>query len=184
VRSVVTTFAGYGLNVIYVPSRNFVDAVAEMSDAVHPNDTGHRHLRDAFEAAIQPLVPTPPSLSQVVSLWSDSFRRPRYPAASMRVLRMQRSSAPSPPWTFRTQPGSRSDRAMVVRSTVEEALPSGPPISVSRPHRRWISLMRMPRSPLPPCSSLVRLAQVSTSIRARIARSHPALCSSGPPVAL
>jgi hypothetical protein len=74
VRSVVATFAGYGLNVVYVPSRNFVDAVAEMSDAVHPNDTGHKHLRDAFEASIQPLVPTPPSLSQVVSLWSGSLQ--------------------------------------------------------------------------------------------------------------
>jgi lysophospholipase L1-like esterase len=74
VRSVVTTFAGYGLNVVYVPSRNFVDAAAEMSDAVHPNDTGHKHLRDAFEAAIQPLVPTPPLLSQVVSLWSGSLQ--------------------------------------------------------------------------------------------------------------
>lgn len=47
-------FLGYcGLNVIFVDASPYVEPTADISgDGIHPNDQGHRHLRDAFlEAA-------------------------------------------------------------------------------------------------------------------------------------
>jgi hypothetical protein len=49
----VALLSGDGLPVYFVPVRNFVNADTEMADAFHPNDTGHLHLRDAFESLSQ-----------------------------------------------------------------------------------------------------------------------------------
>ena len=49
----VTLLSGDGLPVYFVPVRNFVSANSDMYDGFHPNDTGHLHLRDAYESLSQ-----------------------------------------------------------------------------------------------------------------------------------
>ena len=39
-----------GLDIVFVDVRHYVNATSDMIDLLHPNDTGHRHLADAFEA--------------------------------------------------------------------------------------------------------------------------------------
>jgi lysophospholipase L1-like esterase len=52
--SVVNTFAADGLPVAFVDVRQYVKGLAaEMFDTLHPNDTGHRRLANAFLAGLQ-----------------------------------------------------------------------------------------------------------------------------------
>lgn len=52
-----------GLSVYFVNVRNYVNTTTDMNDALHPNTTGHSHLRDAFESIMQfnssPVFPIP-----------------------------------------------------------------------------------------------------------------------------
>jgi len=47
----VTTLSGDGLNIAFVPVRSYVNSTTDMSNSLHPNDTGMGHFRDAFEAS-------------------------------------------------------------------------------------------------------------------------------------
>ena len=51
--AIVNALALDGLKIYYVDTRSYLNASTEYSDAYHPNDTGHGHLRDAFEAKMQ-----------------------------------------------------------------------------------------------------------------------------------
>jgi len=42
-----------GINAIYVPSRNYVNSTTDMANSLHPNNTGHLHLAEAYEATMQ-----------------------------------------------------------------------------------------------------------------------------------
>jgi hypothetical protein len=42
-----------GINAIYVPSRNYVNSTTDMANGLHPNNTGHLHLAEAYEATMQ-----------------------------------------------------------------------------------------------------------------------------------
>jgi hypothetical protein len=54
----VSLLAGDGLSVYFVNDRNYVNSTTDMANFLHPNNTGHRHLADAFEAVMQ-FVPSP-----------------------------------------------------------------------------------------------------------------------------
>ena len=53
VQSVVTQLQGDGLSVYYVPTRSYLSD-SDMDSGPHPNNTGHQHLRDAFESVMRP----------------------------------------------------------------------------------------------------------------------------------
>jgi YVTN family beta-propeller protein len=64
----VTLLSGDGLPVYFVPVRNFVTANSDMYDGFHPNDTGHLHLRDAYESLSQFPLNLPASFSSAVTV--------------------------------------------------------------------------------------------------------------------
>jgi YVTN family beta-propeller protein len=64
----VTLLSGDGLPVYFVPVRNFVNANSDMYDGFHPNDTGHLHLRDAYESLSQFPLNSPTSLFSSVTV--------------------------------------------------------------------------------------------------------------------
>lgn len=49
----VTLLQGDGLNVRFVDVRSYVNSATQMANTLHPNDSGHSSIRDAFEAVIQ-----------------------------------------------------------------------------------------------------------------------------------
>lgn len=49
--NLVATLAGYGLKVYFDDVRAFVNSTTDMSNLLHPNTTGHRHLADSFKAS-------------------------------------------------------------------------------------------------------------------------------------
>jgi hypothetical protein len=49
----VSLLAGDGLAVYFVNVRNYANSTTDMYDGYHPNNAGHSHLRDAFEAVMQ-----------------------------------------------------------------------------------------------------------------------------------
>jgi hypothetical protein len=63
----VATVAGDGLNVSFVPIRNYINATTDMFDTYHPTAGGHRKLADAYEYVAQP---------QFAGLTSGSFPAP------------------------------------------------------------------------------------------------------------
>jgi hypothetical protein len=66
------TLSGDGLPVYFVNVRAYVaSTAAEMFDGLHPNDVGHGHLRDAFEAVEQIVPNTGAPLQVAASLPSD-----------------------------------------------------------------------------------------------------------------
>jgi YVTN family beta-propeller protein len=64
----VALLSGDGLPVYFVPVRNFVNANSDMFDGFHPNDTGHLHLRDAYESLSQFPLNSPASFSSSVTV--------------------------------------------------------------------------------------------------------------------
>jgi len=64
----VALLSGDGLPVYFVPVRNFVNADTDMFDGFHPNDTGHLHLRDAFESLSQFPLNSPASFSSTLTV--------------------------------------------------------------------------------------------------------------------
>lgn len=49
----VNLLKGDGLNVTFIDVRSYVNATTDMANALHPNNIGHQHLRDAWEAQMQ-----------------------------------------------------------------------------------------------------------------------------------
>jgi hypothetical protein len=49
----VALLQGDGLNVYFVPTRNYVNSTSDMYDTYHPNTQGYQHLKDAFESVMQ-----------------------------------------------------------------------------------------------------------------------------------
>ena len=58
--------ASDGLPIHFVNIRNYLNATTDMANTEHPNNTGHGHLRDAFEAIMQfvPSSALPPVITQ------------------------------------------------------------------------------------------------------------------------
>lgn len=53
VHEVVDEVHADGLNVVFVPVRDYVNATSDMLDAQHPNAIGHQHLYEAFEKVMK-----------------------------------------------------------------------------------------------------------------------------------
>ena len=53
VHEVVDETKADGLNVVFVPVRDYVNATSDMLDAQHPNAIGHQHLFEAFQKALK-----------------------------------------------------------------------------------------------------------------------------------
>ena len=53
-QSVIATLKNDGLGLCAVPTRTFLNTTTDMHDTLHPNNSGHSQLRDAFESVITP----------------------------------------------------------------------------------------------------------------------------------
>jgi lysophospholipase L1-like esterase len=81
VQSVVSSLAADGMRTFFVPVRSYVNSTTDMFDTLHPNTTGHQHLRDAFAAAEQ-FTPN----QAVTSYWSLSGNNIVYSGGSGAIL--------------------------------------------------------------------------------------------------
>jgi hypothetical protein len=103
-QSDVTTLAGDGLAITFVPVRNYLctavvsavcynkAGIADMSDIYHPNQTGHSDVKEAFETTEQFTLPT---LPQQLTTYGNSSTD----AASLGAELTSAGNATSTGWT-------------------------------------------------------------------------------------